>query len=173
MQRSEAVVKENPDQTEKSRSQIKREFRELKTLGIQLAALSKGQLNGIPMSEATRDALLAAKTMTKTALQRQYGHLISLLVEEDVEALRAGLAGKLKPHADEVAAIHEAEQWRDKLLSDDGSQVAALLERYPDCDRTHLRQLVRNTRKETELGKPPKSARQLFRYLRELGRQPD
>jgi ribosome-associated protein len=173
MQRSEAAVTENSQHEEKSRSQVKREFRDLKNLGIQLVALSKGQLKAIPMSEATRDALLATKVLTKTALQRQYRHLTSVLAEEDVEALRAGLAGELKPHADEVAAIHEAEQWRDRLLSGDETQIAAVVEKYPECDRTRLRQLVRNTRKETELGKPPKTARQLFRYLRELGRQPD
>ena len=165
---------ENSHQDEKSRSQVKREFRELKNLGIQLAALTKGQLRAIPMSEATRDALLATKALTKTALQRQYGHLTSLLLEEeDLAAIRAGLAGELKPHADEVAAIHEAEQWRDRLLSGDETQIAAVVDKYPECDRTRLRQLVRNTRKETELGKPPKSARQLYRYLRELGNQQD
>ena len=85
----------NSQQDEKSRSQIKREFRELKTLGIQLAGLSKGQLRAMPLSEDTRDALLAAKGMTRTALQRQYRYLSSLLAkEEDVAAIRAALTGK-------------------------------------------------------------------------------
>ena len=65
-------MNKNSQQTEKSRSQVKREFRELKDLGIQLVGLSKGQLCAIPLSEDTRDALLAAKRMTRAALQRQY-----------------------------------------------------------------------------------------------------
>ena len=158
----------NSQQDEKSRSQVKREFRELKDLGIQLAGLSKGQLRAIPLSEGTRDALLAAKGMTRTALQRQYRHLSSLLVEEDVAAIRAALSGELQPHAEEIAALHEAEDWRDKLLSADEGQLTACVERYPECDRTHLRQLMRNAKKERDLDKPPKSARQLFRYLRQL-----
>ncbi len=163
----------NSQQDEKSRSQVKREFRELKDLGIQLAGLSKGQLRAIPLSEGTRDALLAGKGMTRTALQRQYRHLSSLLVEEDVAAIRAALSGELQPHAEEIAALHEAEDWRDKLLSADEGRLTAFVERYPECDRTHLRQLVRNAKKERDLDKPPKSARQLFRYLRLLSEQPD
>ena len=160
-----------PQPDEKSRSQIRREFLELKKLGIRLAGLSKGQLRGIPLSEGTLDAVLAAKTMTRTALQRQYRHLTSLLVEEDVATIRAALANELRPHAEEVAALHETEVWRDRLLSDDEGQVAAFIDRCPDCDRTHLRQLVRNAKKERDLEKPPKSARQLFRYLKQLSEQ--
>jgi ribosomal 50S subunit-associated protein YjgA (DUF615 family) len=84
------VIK-NSQQDEKSRSQVKREFRELKRLGIRLAGLSKGQLRALPLSEDTRDALLAAKGMTRTALQRQYRYLSSLLAKEDVAAIRAAL----------------------------------------------------------------------------------
>ena len=164
----EVAAIENSKQDEKSRSQIKREFRALKELGIQLAGLSKGQLRAIPLSDETRDALLAAKGMTRRALQRQLRHLISLLAEDEVDTIRAALSGALQPHADEVAALHEAEDWRDRLLSADQGQLAALVERYPECDRTHVGQLVRNAKKEGERGKPPKSARQLFRYLRQL-----
>lgn len=162
-----AVVK-NSQQDEKSRSQIKREFRELKELGKQLAGLSKGQLRALPLFEATRDALLATKGMTRSALQRQYRHLSSLLAREDVAALRRGLTGELQPHAEEVAALHEVEYWRDRLLSADERQLAAFVERYPECDRTRLRQLVRNAKKERDLDKPPRSARVLFRYLLSL-----
>ena len=163
----------NSQQDKKSRSQVKREFRELKTLGIQLAGLSEGQLRAMPLSEDTRDAVLAAMGMTRAPLQRQYRHLSSLLAEEDVAAIRAALTGELQPHAEEIAALHEAEHWRDKLLSADECQLAAFVERYPECDRTHLRQLVRNAKKERDLDKPPRSARQLFRYLRQLSEQQD
>lgn len=164
---------EGSKRDEKSRSQVKREFRALKALGIQLAGLSKGQLRAVPLSEATRDAVLAAKGMTRTALQRQYRHLSSLLAEEDVAAIQDALTGQLRPHAEQVAALHELERWRDRLLSADECPIAEFVERYPECDRTHLRQLVRNAKKERDLDRPPKSARQLFRYLRQLSEQQD
>ncbi len=158
---------------EKSKSQKKREFRELKSLGIQLAGLSKNQLGSFPLSGEAREAILITHGMTRTALQRQYRRLQSVLAEEDVDAIRAALAGALKPHEDAVERFHEVEEWRDKLLSSDDSQVAAFAGHYPDCDRTHLRTLVRNARKEAELGRPPASARQLFRYVKQiLGSEP-
>jgi ribosome-associated protein len=155
----------------KSRSQIKREFLELKELGKQLVALSAGQLRTIPLSQGTREAVLAAKEMTRAALQRQLRHLAHLIEEEDVASIRDGLSGALQPHAEEVATLHEAEHWRDELLAGDDDLLARFIEQHPACDRQHLRQLVRNARKERDLDKPPKSARLLFRYLKGLGSQ--
>jgi len=91
---SEATVIDDPQQDKKSRSQVKREFRELKDLGIKLVGLSKGELRAVPISEGTLEAVLAAKGMTRTALQRQYRYLSSLLAREDVAAIRAALSGK-------------------------------------------------------------------------------
>jgi ribosome-associated protein len=155
-------------EVEKSRSQVKREFAELKKLGIQLAALSKEQLGTLPLSEETRAALLAAKGMSRGPLQRQYRYLSSLLASEDVAALRAALIREQQPHAAEVAAVHRAERWRDRLLCADEGQLVELVGRFPECDRTPLLELVQGARKEHDLGKPPRSARQLFRYLRQL-----
>jgi ribosome-associated protein len=161
------VIKDS-QQDEKSRSQVKREFHALKDLGIRLAGLSKGQLDKIPMSDETREAVRAAQGMARNALQRHYRYLSSLLAEEDVAAIRTALTGELQPHVTYVAQQHEAERLRDELLSGDERQLAAFIERYPECDRTHVRLLVRNARKELDLDKPPRSARLLYRYLRRL-----
>jgi len=153
---------------EKSRSQIKRDIRALKELGIRLAGLSKGQLSAIPLSEKTRAAIRAAQGIARNALQRHYRYLSSLLVEEDAAAIRTALTGELQPHVKEVVKQHEAERFRDELVSGDERQLAAFVEQYPGCDRARVRLLVRNARKELELGKPPRSARLLFRYLRRV-----
>ena len=122
----------------------------------------------MPLSDKTREALLATSAMTRGALQRQYRYLASLLADEDQTVLQAALAGELQPTAEKVAALHETEEWRDRLISGDESQISEFINHYPECDRTHLRQLVRNAKKEREQTKPPKSSRQLFRYLRGL-----
>ena len=83
----------NPLQDEKSRSQVKRDIRALKDLGIQLAALSKGQLRDIPLSEETRAAVLAAQGIARNALQRHYRYISSLLAEEDVATIKTALSG--------------------------------------------------------------------------------
>ena len=158
----------NPLQDEKSRSQVKRDIRALKDLGIRLADLSKGQLRDIPLSEETRKAVLAAQGMARNALQRHYRYLSSLLAEEDVAAIKTALTGERQLHVKEVADLHEAERLRDELLSGDERRLAAFVARYPKCDRTHVRLLVRNARKELDHDKPPRSARLLYRYLRRL-----
>lgn len=152
----------------KSRSQVKREFGELKKLGKQLVALTPGQLQAIPLSQVMREAVMAAKKMTRGALQRQLRHLPSLIEEEDVASIRGALSGALHPHAKEVAFLHEAERWRDELLSGDENLLARFVEQHPASDRQHLGQLVRNAKKERNQDKPPRSARQLFRYLKSL-----
>lgn len=161
-------MKDSEREERKSRSQIKREFGEMKDLGKQLVGLSPGQLQAIPLSEGMREAVLDAKGMTRSALQRQIRHLSSLMAEEDVAAIRGALSGALQPHAEEVAALHEAERWREELLAGDESLLSRFVEQHPTCDRHHLGQLVRNAKKECDLDKPPKSARQLFRYLKSL-----
>ena len=83
----------DPETDEKSRSQIKREFRELKELGIRLAGLSKGQLRAIPLEAATREAVVTAQGLTRGSQQRQYRYLASLLAREDVAAIRAERQG--------------------------------------------------------------------------------
>jgi len=166
------VIK-NSQQDEKSRAQIKREFRGLKELGIQLGSLSKGQLRAIPLSEETRTAVLSTHGIARNSLQRHYRYLSALLVEEDVAAIRVALAAELQPHAKDVANLHEAERWRDKLLSTDEGQLAAFVKRHPQCDPQHLGQLVQAAKQERDLDQPPKSARQLFRYLRQQTSQKD
>ena len=47
-------------------------------------------------------------------------------------------------------------------------QIERLLTEFPSADRQYLRQLIRNAKKEIQGNKPPKSARSLFKYLREL-----
>jgi ribosome-associated protein len=158
----------NMEQEDKSRSQIKREYRELKELAKRLTDLSPGQLQNLPLSDTTRDGLLAAKEMTRSALQRQFRYLASLLAEEDADAVKTALAGELLPHAREVSALHEAERWRDRLLAEEAFPSGELLERFPDIDLAHVRRLASNAKREQDLGKPPRSARLLFRYLREL-----
>ena len=159
---------DDPQYDDKSRSQIKREFRELKELGIQLSTQTKGQLRALPLTEKTLEAVLASHGMARNSLQRHYRYLSSLLAKEDVDAIKAALAGAAQPHVKDVAELHEAERWRDLLLSADETQLARFVERYPECDRTQVRLLVRNAKKELELNKPPKSARLLFRYLKSL-----
>ena len=95
-------------------------------------------------------------------------HIGKLLREEDEVAIRQALAQIAQPQRDEVRAFHEIERWRERLIVGDDEAINLLVEQFPGAERQQLRTLVRNARKESELNKPPKSSRLLFKYLKEL-----
>ena len=74
-----------------------------------------------------------------------------------------------------VRLQHQCERWRDRMLAEGDGVVNALVAEYPAAERQKLRQLVRDAQHESQTGQPPRSARRLYRYLRELlaGRQDD
>ena len=154
----------------KSKSQIKRELLTLQELGKELANLPAKVLPQVPLSEPVLEAILEAKQMKKVALKRQLKHIGGLMRDEDEGAIRMALNRLRQPHLKEVKEFHEVEAWRDALLAGDESLLDELIRRFPEIDHQHLRQLIRNAKKEQVLNKPPKSARALFRYLNELPR---
>lgn len=154
----------------KSKSQIKREMHELQALGKQLFELPDKQLVLIPISEKLRDAIAVAKTMKHGALKRQVKYLGGLMPDEDETAIRLALDKLQQPHKKEVEAFHELEQWRDRLLQGDKILLDELVDKYENFERQYINQLIRNAKKEQSLNKPPKSARQLFKYLTEIRR---
>lgn len=152
----------------KSKSQIKREMQALRDLGKRLVELPPASLARIRVSDDTRDAVVAARSMKREALRRQLGHIGGLLRQEDADAILLTLEQISQPHRQQVEAQHELEQWRDRLLAGDASLIDTLAQRLPGLDRQHVRQLVRNAIRERTQDKPPKSARALYRYLDDL-----
>lgn len=151
-----------------SKSQVKREMQALRDLGKELVDLPMVSLNKFDISESLRDSIILAHSLKREALRRQLQHIGKLLREEDDVAIQQLLSQISQPQRDEVKAFHEIEQWRDKLLDGDDDVITQLLSRFQDADRHHLRQLVRNARKERQQEKSPKSARLLFQYLKDL-----
>jgi len=155
-------------EAQKSKSQIKREMQALRDLGKQLIALPASTLGKMPLSDAVRDAVLAAQEFKREALRRQIQHIGALLRGADVDAIRMSLESLSRPHREEVQALHEVEQWRDGLIGSDEHLLETLANRFDDFDFQRVRQLIRNARKEQQREKPPKSARALFKYLSDL-----
>jgi ribosome-associated protein len=157
------------DQEPKSRSRIRREYLELKELGKQLSQLSEGPLRKLPLSEKTLTALLDSKTMKRTALQRQYKYITTLLTEyDDADAVREGIVRALRPRGADLAKLHAIELWRDRLVAEEEGALTEFVAQHPNCDQKRLTRLVRDAVGERELDRAPKSARMLFRYLRDL-----
>ncbi|MCK5360988.1 MAG: DUF615 domain-containing protein [Gammaproteobacteria bacterium] len=151
-----------------SKSQVKREMQSLRDLGEELVELPIAELKKFDISESLHDAISLAQTLKREALRRQIQRIGKLLREEDDAVIKQTLEQISQPQRDEVKAFHQLEEWRDQLMSGGDEAINQTVEALPGADRQHLRQLVRNVRKELELEKPPKSARLLFQYLKEL-----
>ena len=61
--------------------------------------------------------------------------------------------------AEETAALHEAERWRDRIIADDDA-LGGWIETHPATDAQQLRALVRQARKDIKAGPPGEAPRQ-------------
>ena len=156
-----------------SKSEIKRDAEELKDLGVELTELGKNGLDKIPLDDDLRAAIELAQKIKKEGRRRQLQLIGKLLRQRDVEPIRQALDKLKNRHNQQVALFHKLEGLRDRLVEDGDDVIPEVLNLFPDADRQQLRSLVRNARKEKNDNKPPKSARQIFQYLRELAEAQD
>lgn len=152
-----------------SKSQLKRESNALQEMGEELVGLPASKLAKIPMPEELADAVaLARKIKARGGLKRQLQYIGKVMRSIDAGPIEQALNELKNAAGKEAAKFHRLEQWRDRLLDEGDAALGELLEEFPHADRQHLRQLIRNARQEAAKNKPPKSAREIFRYLREL-----
>ncbi|EEP0995690.1 ribosome-associated protein [Salmonella enterica] len=151
-----------------SKSEIKRDAEELKRLGAELVDLGKNALDKIPLDADLRDAIELAQRIKMEGRRRQLQLIGKMLRQRDVEPIRQALDKLKNRHNQQVVLFHKLEHLRDRLIVEGDDAVAEVLILWPNADRQQLRSLIRNAKKEKEGNKPPKSARQIFQYLREL-----
>ncbi|QZX96185.1 ribosome-associated protein [Pantoea alfalfae] len=151
-----------------SKSEIKRDAEELKRLGAELVDLGKNSLDKIPLDERLRTEIELAQRIKKEGRRRQLQLIGKLLRSIDVEPIRIALDKLKNRHNQQVALFHKLEMLRDRLIEQGDEAMSDVIALYPDADRQQLRSMIRNAQKEKAGNKPPKSARQIFQYLREL-----
>ena len=152
-----------------SKSQVKRECDALQKIGEDLIALKNSELDGMVLPEeldiAIRDAR-KLKSRSGLKRQRQYiGKVMRIIDHEDVERQLNKIKHK---HDTNTAAFKKVEHWRDRLLDDGHAAVTEVINVYPNIDRQHINQLVRQAALEKKHEKPPAAARKLFKYLQEV-----
>ena len=152
-----------------SKSQAKRDVEALQKLGVKLFELSKNVLQTFELDEQLLDAILLAQTIHSHSGHRRQMQLIGKLMRHaDADAIRLKLERYHSTAAEANTHFHILEKWRDRILAEGDSAINELVSAYPEFERSRLRQLLRNAKKEAEKNKPPKSARQLFQYIKEL-----
>lgn len=153
----------------KSRTRKKKEAQELQEWGEKMLTLSDKILAGLDLPEKLLVAVREAKTLKRReAFRRQMQHIGALMRKVDPEPIRAAVESSEANRARKVSDHKRIEDLRDGLISGTKELEQDIMKIYPDADRRHLSQLIRNARKEVKLDKPPKSARVLFRCLRDL-----
>ena len=155
-----------------SRTQQRIEALEIRNLAEKLVALPAAQLARLPIPEELMPHIVETQRITShIAHKRQLQFLAKQMRREEdevLEAIRDAMDEGGEAARRETALLHQAEQWRDRLLADGDDALAALLEEFPTADRQKLRQLVRNATDERAKNKPPRAFRELFREVREL-----
>jgi ribosome-associated protein len=153
----------------KSRTQIKNEMTALQKFGEDLVNLSDKLFEKIPLQGTLAEAVTQARKMKhREGRRRQLQFIGKLLRDTDLDELHAAY-DKIKTSGQhQTRLLQIAEQWRDKLISDTNTNLSQFIQKYPDADAQHTRQLIRNAQKEASQQKPPTNSRKLFRYIREL-----
>ncbi len=161
------------DEQVKSRSQIKREMDALQDLGRDLVELPDKALTKIPLSDTLIDAIKLARKIqnTRGGYRRQLQYIGKLMRGEDAAPIQAALDAIRQTGQQSAAKFHALERWRDRILNEGQDAVDQFVDEHPGADRQQLRQLMLNAQREHKQNKPPKSARALFKYLRELCEQ--
>lgn len=153
-----------------NKTRIKKEIAAIAEMAAEICQLSPPQIAEFELPENIEAALLdAGKMGQNSARKRLLKYITAQLRTIDTEAVQEKLARMKNRSAHAVREHHQAERWRDQLLADTGNQqLTQFMSEFPAADSQHLRQLQRNAQKEAKEAKPPKSARLLYKYLKEL-----
>jgi len=152
-----------------SKSQLKREALEKRSLAAELIALGNKQFASAPLDESLREEIRAARKITAhVARKRQLQFVAKQLRNSDTAEIERYLENLNADASQLTQRQHRAEQWRDFLLDHGDDALAEFLHQRPDADRQALRQIIRNAKQELAAAKPPAAARSLFRMLRDL-----
>jgi len=148
-----------------SKSQRKRDMTALQELGESLLRLSAAELARIDLPEALREAIAEMSHIGSHEARRRHRQYIGKLMRQvDPQPLRAAIEDASGESKQAVALMHRCERLRDALLADDAA-LAGVLADLPGVDAQQLRSTIRAARREHKEGRPPKQARQLYRWL--------
>ena len=112
-----------------SRSEKKRQSLALQNMGEELTRLGPQEVKNLDLPTDLREALqLYARIGDHEGRRRQMQFIGRVMREIDPAPIRAMLDARREVSAAATAALHQAEQWRDRLLTADQGELAGLVE---------------------------------------------
>lgn len=153
-----------------NKTQIKKQIAVVLAMAEELSELTPAQIAEFSLPERVEQALVDAGKMGRNAARKRLlKYITAQLRLLDIEVVAEKLARMKNKSAHAVREHHQAERWRDQLIADESNQqLTLLISDFPDAASQHIRQLQRNAQKEAKQGKPPKSSRLLYKYLKDL-----
>ena len=157
------------DAVRPNKTQIKKDMAVLFDLAEEISELSVSQITILELPGNIHNSVIQVSGMPhKGARKRLLKYITGQLNKINVDTILEKLAKMKNKSAHAVREHHIVERWRDRLIKGGQEALTAFLNEQPDADRQQLRQLLRNIQKEQEASKPPKSARLLYRYLKNV-----
>ena len=112
-----------------SRSEKKRQSIALQNMGEELTRLGPQEVKNLDLPADLREALqLYARIGDHEGRRRQMQFIGRVMREIDPAPIRAMLDARREVSAAATATLHKAEQWRDRLLTADAAELAALVD---------------------------------------------
>lgn len=165
-----------------SRTGQKQESEQLQALGEELLSLHDDAFTRLQLPPKLADAIHEARRISARGGRRRQLQFIGKLMRQQepatVAAIRAALQRQHGQSARDTAALHRAESWRDRLISDDGA-LSEWLREHPGTDAQQLRALIRQARRDAtpppsgEAQRQGRAFRAIFRLVREQLAAPD
>ena len=160
---------------EPSRTDRKRESTELQKLGEDLLTLRIDLMERLALPDKLIDAIDEARRISNFEGKRRQmqfiGKLMRQLEPPTLDTVRTVLSEQHRGSASDALALHQVEQWRDRLVADD-TALSDWVQQYPQSDSQQVRALIRQARRDakpTVAGETPrhgKAYRELFVLIR-------
>ena len=163
----QALTAERKGDTTESRTDRKRASQARQDVGESLLQLKPATWQTLDLPETLADALRTMQRLSDFGARKrqlQYiGKLMRGLDDDAMARIAAHTQAQARGHGQEVAKLHAAEQWRERLLQDDQA-VTEWMATYPHTDVQWLRQTVRAAREHLRQGNPGQATRQAKAY---------
>jgi ribosome-associated protein len=154
-----------------SKTRRKAQMHALQKLGVELVELSKDRLASMELPETLIEAIHDAQRITAhEGRRRQMQYIGKLMRDIDPAPIQERLDAWRGQSKAEIARQHGMERLRDELIADDAA-LTDFAQKHPGADIQALRNLIRNARKESAEGRPPKSYREIFKVIRDAKKE--
>ena len=150
----------------KSKTQLKKEADDVQTLGVEIAQLPKQKITSLSLPDDAKEAIIFYQNIKKNSAKRRQAQYIGKILRgldlsqviEELNVIKN--ISKLR-----IKLEHEAEGWREKLISSPSALDEFINQYQPDI--SNLNQTISNARKESLTDKKSKNYRNLYRLILE------